>query len=949
MFFSSNADKRFVRKLLCGASLSAIAIATMGQSMAQDVQTESVTVSATGTLVKGIGPVGSNLVTIDADAMKSTGALTTNQILEQVPQLSNAFNSNAVAPTAGNFSGFRPQIRNLPSQTIVGGAATLLLLDGHNFVGLSGLGTAPDAAVIPTIVLRQVDVLPDGASSVYGANAITGVINFITRDTFSGLQLNADVGVADSYNSFNTSAIAGTTWEGGGVYLAVEHKENTFLMGADRAYTKMDLTSAGGRDSRGTACSLPNIAAGTRNYAQTGFPGTGAGSLAANVSGPYGGLNPVSNAGSINRCDTNAVTSIFPADNETGLFGSLRQKITDGVEFSMKVLWNTRLQRSRSPMPTATGTIDNTNPYFQSLGGETQQTVQFSFAPFYGKDTQESTNDVQVFQITPQVTAQLPFGDWEATLMGNYGRSYTNTFARTISTTLLNQALRQQPGGPNLVAGVNAFDPYNINQSNSFLVNNILNYESAPVATQHQLQYQLSANGTLFELPGGPVKAALGGKYDWEDYNATWHTNAPIGQAAGPPVLGSQFQPQAIHRVVESGFGEVHVPVFGEGNRIPFVYSLELDASGRIDSYSDFGQTNNFKLGVSYQPFEELTIRGSRGTSYDAPSLADTLAPDGRYQLSTYGSSPNAIVPPGTSPADALRPSILVPGGNPNLGPELGSSWSIGGDFRPTEHFGIDFTGLDFSITAYHIRIEHQIGLAPFNQPLLFQVPGYSKYYIINPTPQQASVYGYSALVNFPGSTLDSAWAPGQTQPYILYDARRNNLGNSVLAGLDFAGTYTAETAIGVLSTGFNGTVSTQNENQPDSTSAFQSIQASGVPLYALSGFAQLNTGAWNFRSSVQYTPSFRVNPGTQAFTLYNQQRIGAYYTVNAHVGYDLSNLASWTNNAEVGVTVNNLFDNDPPIYLHGGSALPANNGPGIVASGSTLGRYVVLSVQKAF
>ena len=105
----------------------------------QDTNTETVIVSGTGTLIKGINATGSNMISIDAEAMKQAGALTTDQILEQVPQLSNAFNANVAAPTASNFSGFRPQLRSLPSETIVGGSPTLLLLDGNNMVGVSGL------------------------------------------------------------------------------------------------------------------------------------------------------------------------------------------------------------------------------------------------------------------------------------------------------------------------------------------------------------------------------------------------------------------------------------------------------------------------------------------------------------------------------------------------------------------------------------------------------------------------------------------------------------------------------------------------------------------------------------------------------------------------------------------------------------------------------------------
>src|ERR1700704_283651 len=183
MFFDTKVNKRFVKQLLCGASLSAIATVLSGQAQAQvqatDVQTEAVTVTATGTSIKGIAPVGTNLITVDASTIKATGAITTEEILGQIPQLANTLNTPPVSPTAINIGGVRPSIRYNPAQTILGTSSTLLLLDGHNMVGVSGLATTPDAGLIPTIVLRQVDVLPDGASSIYGANAIAGVINFV--------------------------------------------------------------------------------------------------------------------------------------------------------------------------------------------------------------------------------------------------------------------------------------------------------------------------------------------------------------------------------------------------------------------------------------------------------------------------------------------------------------------------------------------------------------------------------------------------------------------------------------------------------------------------------------------------------------------------------------------------------------------------------------------------
>src|SRR3569833_380249 len=324
MFFITGLDSRVVKKLLCGASVGALATVIAGPVGAQPAQpdVEAVTVTATGTSIKGIAPVGTNLITVDAGAIKASGAVTTEEIFSQIPQLANTFNTQAVSPTAINIGGVRPSIRYNPAQTILGTSSTLLLLDGHNMVGVSGLATTPDGGLIPTIVLQRIDVLPDGASSIYGANAIAGVINTVTRDTYQGFQANASVGVADGYSAFNASVMAGTDWGDGGAYVAFEHKDNTYLMAKDRGYTKMDLTGIGGRDSRGTSCDLTNITepgALPNNYPLTtsAVPNT-PGALRANVTGPFGALNPTTNAGSLNRSDTSSYSSLFTREEQNG-------------------------------------------------------------------------------------------------------------------------------------------------------------------------------------------------------------------------------------------------------------------------------------------------------------------------------------------------------------------------------------------------------------------------------------------------------------------------------------------------------------------------------------------------------------------------------------------------------------------------------------------------------
>jgi iron complex outermembrane receptor protein len=977
MFFKTGFDTRVVKKLLCGASLGALAAAIAGPAGAQpslqpEPQTEAVTVTATGTSIKGIAPVGTNLITVDAADIKATGAVTTEEIFNQIPQLANTFNTQTVSPTAINIGGVRPSIRYNPAQTILGNSSTLLLLDGHNLVGVSGLATTPDAGIIPTIVLRRVDVLPDGASSIYGANAIAGVINLVTMDTYQGFQANASVGIADGYSAFNASIMAGTDWGSGGAYLAFEHKDNTYLMAKDRPYTKMDLTSIGGRDSRGTSCDLANITVpGGANYALTSNTvSTTPGSLRAAAAGPFGALNPITNAGSLNRCDTNSFGSLFPREEQNSFFGQFHQQIMPGVEFSTRFLWSTRLDSRFTPELNATNmAIDTTNPYFQSINGETTQNISFAFGPYFGSQGYTDYNNVQVFQITPKLVVDLPFGDWQATAMFNYGRSNTTGFQRSLNTGLLAQALRRTTVAgvqtPVLVASSglagNAVDPYNLTAGNPEVVNRIVDNGQLGKAIQHQIQYGLSANGTLFDLPGGAVKASVGGQYAFDDYVANWNTNWGIGANFGPPAAGSQVAVARPHRITNTGFAEINIPIVGKDNELPFVRELTFNMSGRIDSFSDFGNTENYKLGITYEPFAALTIRATNGTSYDAPSLADTSAPDTRFTYTAQRTSANTNVPPGTSAADALRPVINTPGGNPLLGPETGRTWSIGGDFHPTAELGLDLTGLNISVTAFHTKFEHQQGLILNNPQVLFS-GAYNQYYILNPTLAQiqaryptnfdANGNALVATTGFPGPDLASAFnTPGVNPPYILYDLRRNNLGEALIEGLDIAANYTTDIeGFGNLSAGLAGTIYSTNTNTPAPGLAPINLQQYSVPLSAWTAFVGATIGPVTGRVWVNYSPGFNVSPVlNQALSLYGQKRIPAFHPVNMYVSYDMSGLAPWLSDSEFSITMNNIADDGPPIYLSGGGDVPNNGGATIMANGSTLGRYTVFSLRKQF
>ena len=237
----------------------------------------------------------------------------------------------------------------------------------------------------------------------------------------------------------------------------------------------------------------------------------------------------------------------------------------------------------------------------------------------------------------------------------------------------------------------------------------------------------------------------------------------------------------------------------------------------------------------------------------------------------------------------------------------------------------------------------------------------YNQYYILNPTlaqvqaryPTNFDAKGNAkvATTGFPGPDLASAFnTPGVNQPYILYDLRRNNLGEALIEGLDFAVNYTTDIeGFGNLSGGFSATINSTNTNTPAPGLAPINLVQYSVPLYGATAFVAAVVGPVTGRVTVQYSPGFNVSPVlNQSLSLYGQQRLESFHPVNIYVGYDMSGLASWLKDSEASITMNNVADDSPPIYLSGGGDVP-NNGGATNAVGSTLGRYTVFSLRKEF
>src|SRR6185437_457744 len=239
---------------LGGSSLALITVATLSpgwaQAPAQGAPVEEVTV--TGTSIRGVTPVGANLVTVGQQDIQKQGGQTLDEVLKQVPALSNM---GQVGQGQHNSTYFSPNIHQLGASA---SGSTLVIMDGLRFPLGGTSHSQPDPSIIPTIAIQRVEVLADGSSSIYGSDAVAGVINFITRKSYDGLLIQGEGGGANDYVKYNMSALAGKTWEGGGALMAFQHSYISNIPFPTRVSTQ-NFIPFGGTNQRSFDCSPATI------------------------------------------------------------------------------------------------------------------------------------------------------------------------------------------------------------------------------------------------------------------------------------------------------------------------------------------------------------------------------------------------------------------------------------------------------------------------------------------------------------------------------------------------------------------------------------------------------------------------------------------------------------------------------------------------------------------
>lgn len=836
--------------------------AATGAAAPEAAETAASEIVVTGSRIRGVAPVGSNVIAITQEKIAQEPVTSTNDLLRRVPQVvslgANRAGGSAQNGAANATRGAGINLRGLSTN------ATLLLYDGRRLPPQGTQGQFTDPSVIPSIALGRVEVVADGASAVYGSDAIAGVVNFVLRKDFDGLEGRARYGFTDGkYDERQVAVIGGKRWNGGYAMLAGEYTRNSALLGRDLDFYQDNNVARGGRDLRVTTCNPGTISIGAATY-----PIPTGGVTAANAASLI--------AGAANRCFYNGADEVIPDQTRYSVTGALSQKIGDRIRIFADGFWSRR--NGTIPLiANVTATVPSTNPFYVAPAGATPplcpasagapagsrcETVAYSLFPQIG--TIERPYHASSWNLAGGIEAQL-FGDFRGTAYYAHGKAeeVDNRRRNGVNAAALAVALADT----NPATAFNVFGGANNPATIAKITDNLF-----VITGRTRLEvFNAQLDGSLLAIGGGNVRIAMGGEHRIE-YT---FTDLLTGQAATPLSVRD-----AGTRNVDAVFGEMFVPLVGAANGGVGLEQLNLSLALRHENYSDFGSTTNPKVGVTWKPFMGLSLKGSYGTSFRAPTFTEVsqiAGGAGLYFDTLPGPNGNQI-------------GIGIAGGNPGLQPETATTWSFGVEAAPPA-----MRGLVATVNYFRIDYKDQIQALRGTAGLLTN-PLYASFVQFNPSPATVS-----ALVS---SGLPLNAAINQSAVTFIADGRRQNLGTTLMRGLDFSLNYDWSLGAAELDAGIQGTyvLDYRFEAVPGS-GLLDTLDTFGFPQkFRAQADIGVRWGGFRARATVNHLAGYFNN------TITPRQEVSNYDTVDLSAGYEL------TRNVTLSADVRNIFNEDPPF-----------------------------------
>jgi iron complex outermembrane recepter protein len=843
-------------------------------------------VVVTGTLIRGVLDIVSPTEFVTKREMKRSAYASVQDALQALPMNFGGGPSEDYS-TAGNFArGSSVNLRGLGSN------ATLVLIDGRR-QPYSGVDTDfVDLSNIAWSIVDRVEVLPDGASALYGSDAIAGVVNVVLRKKLDGAETQVRYGNAPGGADERLFAqLFGKTWDTGNMLMGYQYSERTELPSSAREYAaNSDKTPLGGSDHRSNRSNPGNFFDPRTQQPLFAIPlGQDGSSLEV----------PDLLPGEISLQNRYDGVELLPDKRLHSVYLHGTQRLGERWEIFADGRFTDRYIRQDYLSSEQLLTVPSTNAFYVNpIPGAPFAVVGYNFRDDLGMlDLRSSTKT-----LTTELGVKASVGEtWSVKLSGLYGSEILRyEGANQVRQSALRAALAD--GNP-----ATAFNPFGDGSNTNPATIETIRFTHHIHARSQISAANLVADGTVLELPTGAVKVAVGAEWRKEER-----------------LRAIELSPTAhLERKVDSVYTELAVPLVGSLGNPRETPRLELSLAGRYERYSDFGATSDPKIGLRWTPLESLKLRTSWGTSFKAPKLSDIYDPT--RDIVNLASLRDPKSPSGSSIVIGLQ------GSDPNLQEETASTWTAGIDLAPPA-----IEGLKMSLTYYSIDYDDRIAPpSPASQfDILLQEDDWSE--AITRSPSREAVNALCDSPRFRGSVdqckLSSVSA--------IIDFRTRNLSKTRVRGLDFKVDHSFQTRYGRWDLGLNGGYVFSFRQASSSSAPLKSVlDTLGNPAaLRLRGTLEWNQRGWNlpgfgFALTVDHFGGYR-DPSS---TLVSQ--IDPLSTVDLRLGYTTADGSGAFDGMEIGLNAVNVFNTSPPFVDVETGYDSINSDP--------YGRVISLGVQK--
>lgn len=912
----------FRLKHVSWAALAVCAGGVAPLAVAQQQQLERVEI--TGSSIRRVdAETALPVQVITKEEIARTGATSTEQLLQSISAVSGQGGINNATGAGNSTFGFSSiSLRGL------GEDRTLVLVNGRRLAAFAGgNGAAININAIPLAAIEKVEILKEGASAIYGSDAIGGVVNFILAKDYKGVELSATVGQptrSGGGKSQRASIVGGfgdRATNRFNVTLSASFEKETPLFAKDRNFAKTGnvppylAAAATGQGNIEGGYNPGNgqpydpadeNTIGNNPGRQTGFgnsPGTGYGNPLA-LSNNCASINMYLDATQTTKgapfCtfDSNAFVGLTPKRELATFSGNAQLDLTDNISLFGDLLYSRSevIQRFQpSPVRRSFLVTDGlfaqqgvapaliirpTNPNYQiaadylaameaanpgqGYGALIGQPLAVTARVFdFGDRTSKDISKQS--RIVGGAKGNFLNQDWEVAIAQN-----ENKLSGTVPDGYFSQvAFARVVNDPN-----SDYNPWSLTQSaafNSALAAAGAKYTGATLnAKSKATALDGKITGEIANIPGGPLAYAAGLQRRKEELNVSPSPALETGDIAG---LGGALPPVNKDRTITSLFGELNIPI---------LKNLEVTPAVRNDDYNDVGKSTTYSTRLRYQPIREVVLRGSWGTGFRAPTLIDL------HQPQTLGSS-EQFNDPATGQNDLQVNSLT--GGNDKLKPEKSIQRGFGIVLQPVNNFSV-------SADYFDIRVSDIIA-APSAQEVVSRF--------------RAGDPAFAGLVTLTPGTNDIESIIQTLQ----------NVGTAKVRGVDLAAQLKLNAGPGRLIFDLTGTymiqfdqtspggqvsrkVGTMVDDNGDPVLSTNNVQDGVVLRWKHYLSATYETGPWALTLAQNFYKGYRDGNDLNG----NPHRVGDQTIWDAAIAYN------WNKKMRLGLGVKNLFDKDPPIYI---------------------------------